>query len=267
MGAAAVHRRGHRGGRTAARTLPGGDVPRHYLGQRQRCREQCGRKEGARGSRVPAGRTPCLPDPGGGPGEQLDLAGLRAGGAGVRRGLDPPAVRHPAAAGRAAAESHTRWRDVPAPIVQHRYQLYHRHQLAGLRGGNPGQLPHADGWPGRRAVHRGRCRAGGGPGRGPRHRREGAHDRQLLGRSHQGAGACLRPLVGPVRAGDGGPGRGSESQRFPDRRDAGRRRAEDPRRPGRLDGGHQAARHQRRQLLRRRRRPPVREPDRVHEYV
>ncbi len=42
---------------------------------------------------------------------------------------------------------------------------------------------------------------------------------------------------------------------------------EDPRRPGRLDGGDQAARHQRRQLLRRRRGPPVREPDRVHQPI
>ena len=47
--------------------------------------------------------------------------------------------------------------------------------------------------------------------------------------------------------------------------DAGRRHPADPRRPGRLDGGHQAARHQRRQHVRRGRRPPVREPHRLHQ--
>ena len=201
------------------------------------------------------------------PREQLDLAGLRAGGAGVRARFHPAAVPHPAAAGVAAAEPDPRPGDVPAAVLQHRHQLHHRHELAGLRGRDGGQLPRPDGRAGGRAVHRGRHRAVGGPGRRPRHRRIRAHDRQLLGGSDPEPGARLRPAVGPRRAGAGEPGRGPELQRLPHGHDAGRRDPADSRRPGQLDGGHQAARHQRRQLLRRRRRPPVREPHRLHQHV
>ena len=48
------------------------------------------------------------------------------------------------------------------------------------------------------------------------------------------------------RAGDGEPGCGPEPQRLPHRHHGRRRHPEDPRRPGRLDGVHQAAGHQRR---------------------
>ena len=49
------------------------------------------------------------------------------------------------------------------------------------------------------------------------------------------------------------------------RHHARRRRPDDPRRPGRLAGGDQGARHQRRRLLQRQLRPPVREPERADE--
>ena len=90
-------------------------------------------------------------------------------------------------------------------------------------------------------------------------------DRQLLGGLHPVAGPGVRPAVGHRRARPGQPGRGAELQRVPHREHAGRRDPADPRRSGRLDGGHQAARHQRRQHVRGGRRAPVREPDRLHE--
>ncbi len=90
--------------------------------------------------------------------------------------------------------------------------------------------------------------------------------RQLLGRPHPrhrlrvpAAQHRLRPGAGvagrdpePV-----GPTRTSRRSRAPSRRIALG--------PGRLAGGDQAARHQRRRLLQRQRRAPVREPDAVHE--
>ena len=77
--------------------------------------------------------------------------------------------------------------------------------------------------------------------------------------------ACLRVLlplsvVGAVVLIAGG--RGAEPPRLHRRDDAGRRLAVDPRRPGRLPGGHQGAGHQRRRLLQRQLRAPVREPHR-----
>ena len=52
---------------------------------------------------------------------------------------------------------------------------------------------------------------------------------------------------------------------FTDDHHARRRHAEPARRPGRLAGGHQGARHERRRLLQRELRAPVREPDGVDE--
>jgi potassium-transporting ATPase potassium-binding subunit len=73
------------------------------------------------------------------------------------------------------------------------------------------------------------------------------------------AGVGLAVALAVVRgiAGRGEPGCGAEPQRLPDRYHARGRDPEDPRRTGRLDGGDQAAWYQRRQLLRRRRCPPV----------
>ena len=252
MGATAVRRRAHGGGRAAARAVPGGHLPR---------------REGSRGPGVPSGRAAGIPDPRRRPGEQLDLARLRAGGADVRPGVHAAALRHPATSGRAAGKPHARPGNVSTPLIQHCYQLHHRNQLAGVRRGKPGQLPGGHGRAGGRAVHRGCHRAVGGTGRHPRHLGTCSHDRQLLGGSHPEPGARLRPPLGPRRAGAGGPGSGPEFQRLSHCYHAHGRDPAGSRRAGRLDGGHQAARHERRQLLRRRRRASVRESHRIHQHV
>ena len=97
-------------------------------------------------------------------------------------------------------------------------------------------------------------------------RRGSQDDRQLLGRP--GPRHHLRPaahrvrgrhhLHRPGRPAD--PGRPGARARRPQRRAAGH-----PARPGRLPGGHQAAGHERRRVLQRQRREPVREPDRADQ--
>ena len=156
--------------------------------------------------------------------------------------------------------------DRPGPGVQHRRVLRHQHQLAVvLRRADHGPR-RADGRPGgaelrlRRRRHRGRRRAG------PRlrplpHRRA----RQLLGRpgARHASASCCRSRSSP---------RSCWSRAAPSRTSpASTRSASSPaarssrRRSGRLAGGHQGARHQRRRLLQRQLRPPLREPDRLHE--
>ena len=63
----------------------------------------------------------------------------------------------------------------------------------------------------------------------------------------------------PVQAGRHGARAGQGRERATDRL-GGRAR-----RPGRVAGGDQGARHQRRRLLQRQLRPPVREPERLHQ--
>ena len=58
---------------------------------------------------------------------------------------------------------------------------------------------------------------------------------------------------------------GAKPARLPGDHRRGRARADDYRRPGRLAGGHQGPRHQRRRLLQRQLGAPVREPDHLHE--
>ena len=96
------------------------------------------------------------------------------------------------------------------------------------------------------------------------HPQGGPRDRQLLGRPHAGRGStcCCRSAS---------CSRSSTSRRACRRRspvgdghDRRGRDAADPRRAGRVAGGDQGARHERRRLLQRQLRAPVREPDPVH---
>ena len=68
-------------------------------------------------------------------------------------------------------------------VVQHRGQLRHQHQLAGLRRRDDDELPHADARPDRAELRLGGDRHGGAGRADPRLRAPlGADDRQLLGR-------------------------------------------------------------------------------------
>ena len=154
-------------------------------------------------------------------------------------------------------------RDAVGRLVQHRRVVHHQHELAVLRGRDDAVEPLADGRPGRPELRLGR-------GRHRRRRRRhprasplaSARDaRQLLRRPHPHA--ALRP------AADVGRRRRSflvsqgviQTLSAPRRSARSRRRADARARPGRLAGGHQGARHQRRRLLQRQLGDAVREPD------
>ena len=97
---------------------------------------------------------------------------------------------------------------------------------------------------------------------------DGAEDaRQLLGRPHPRASLyVLLPICVVDRAGPGRAGRDPEPRAVPSRSttlEGAKQIARDG--PGRLAGGDQEARHQRRRLLQRQQRPSVREPDAAHE--
>ncbi len=68
-------------------------------------------------------------------------------------------VRDPAAAGASAMEPRPRTQHEAVGGFQHRGELRHQHQLAGLRPRNPGQLPHPDARPGPRELRLGGRRA------------------------------------------------------------------------------------------------------------
>ncbi len=176
-------------------------------------------------------------------------------------------------------------------VVQHRGELRHEHELAGLRRRDHDELPDPDARPDG-AELRLRGVRDGDPGRAdPRLRAPlGRDHRQLLGRSDPDdalhpAAAVRDPGAGPrvpgggadvrrVSQGDGGPaervrraggrqGRQARSRREGAAHDqeveahrAGHRGG-----PGRLPDRHQAARHQRGRLLQRQLGAPVREPD------
>ena len=163
---------------------------------------------------------------------------------------------------RTAAQSRRHRRHGADAGLQHGVELHHQHEPAALqrRDGAVHVLaalrdrvaPVRD----RRHGHRRVCR------RVPRARRQPPHDdRQLLSRLHAGqragaaaaGGAGVRPAGVAGRAGD---------LRRRRRGDDGRRQgAVDRARHGRARGRHQAARHQRRWLLRPQLRASVREPD------
>ena len=85
--------------------------------------------------------------------------------------------------GLAAAEPAGPRRRVAGFGVQHRGQLRHQHQLAGLRRRDDDELPHPDARPDGAELRVGRDRHGGAGRAHPRLQRAlGRHDRQLLGR-------------------------------------------------------------------------------------
>ena len=141
----------------------------------------------------------------------------------------------------------------------------------GVLGRVDDELPHPDGGPRLAQLHVG----GGRHRRGARARRaasragpgpDGAEDaRQLLGRPRPRHRLRAPAAQHRLRAGARLAGRDPEPVALPRRHDARGRQADARARPGGVAGGDQAARHQRRRLLQRQRRPPVREPDAAHE--
>ncbi len=151
-------------------------------------------------------------------------------------------------------------------VLQHRGQLRHQHELAGLRRRDDDELSDPDG------------RSDGAQFRlgGDRHRARdradprlcpalGADRRQFLGRSDPLH--ALRPAADVDRrgAGAGLAGHAAEPRRLYRRDDARRRQAGHRAGAGRLADRDQAARHQWRRLLQRQLRPSVREPERDHQ--
>ena len=184
-------------------------------------------------------------------------------------------LRHPAAAGRPAAQPATAMRrGLAGPVVEHRRQLRHEHELAELRRRDDDELPHAD-------ARRSRCRTSSPPRRAwPSWWRSSAASRARrrprlgnfwvdLDAEHalHPAAALDRPRARPRLAGRRADVRRVRSTVALLAGDEGRRRqAPSPSRcsrvgPGRLAGGDQAARHERRRLLQRQLGAPVREPD------
>ena len=156
----------------------------------------------------------------------------------------------------------------PTPGLQHRRQLHHQHQLAGLRAGEPDLQRRAGVRPGRAYV---RLRRGGHRGRGRGHarlhRRRAEIDRQFL---------CRPNPHHPVPAAAGqhrgrhavrGRRHAADLRPLPHRAHAERRIADHRHRPGRVPGSDQGIRHQRRRLLQRQLGPSVREPERLDQSV
>ena len=103
-------------------------------------------------------------------------------------------------------------------------------------------------------------RARGGARRGPRHRRQHAHGSATSGWTSPGrwCGSSSRCRSSARSSWSARARCRTSAASAPPPTLAGGTQ-QIPGGPGRLDGGHQAARHQRRQHVRRRRRPPVRE--------
>ena len=175
-------------------------------------------------------------------------------------------ISHPlfpaAPAGRAAVQPGRHVGGRARSLLQHGDQLHHQHQLAELRRRKHAVLPRADARPDAPEF----------PVGGDRHRacrradprlcaRVGQGDRQFLGRYH--ALHALRPAADlhRLRAFPRLAGHAADARRLCRRDDAGRRQADDRRRPGRLAGRHQDAWHQWRRLLQRQCVASVREPD------
>ena len=154
------------------------------------------------------------------------------------------------------------------PQLQHRLLLRHQHQLAVLRRRNDAHLLRPDGRADGAELRLGRGRDRRRRRPDPRHRRPvGTGARQLL------AGPGPHPALHPGADLDRRrplprlPGRDPEPQRL-DGDPHPHRRQPDPRPgPGRLAGGDQGARHQRRRLLQRQLRLPVRERQRPDQLL
>ena len=192
---------------------------------------------------------------------------LRALAAGVLRGLR--ALPLPARAGTALAAVLQRdGQRQPGHRLEHRRLVRHQHELAELLGRVHHGLRRPDGRPRgaelrvRGGRHRGRDRAD------PRlHAEQDRPAGQLLGRRDPGHHPAADPVLGHRRHHLDGHRRDRQLQ--PHERDphAVRRHADDGRRPGRLAGGHQGAREQRRRVLQRELGAPVREPEPVLRLV
>ncbi len=197
---------------------------------------------------------------------EMGVVGLRLVDARLQLRRAALHLRDPATPGSPAAQPGARARHGRRGRVQHCGQLRDQHQLAGLRPGDGGELPHPDAGARARELRVG----GAGHGRSGRvhprpHAQVEPRARQLLGRLH------AQPPVHPAaplrraRAGARLARRGPEPQRAHQGRDGGRHHADDRPGPVRLAGEHQGTRHQRRRLLQRQLRAPIREPDSVHQ--
>ena len=194
------------------------------------------------------------------------LEHLRLLAARLQRRLGPRRLRAPALPGLAAPQPHRRRGGARGPLVQHRGQLRDQHELAELRRREDDELPHPDGRAdraelrvGRRRPHR-RRRPDPRPGPPP-----GGDHRQLLGRPRARHGADPAPARRRGRGRARQPGRDPDPAGPGDGHHARAGDPVDPRRPVRQPGGDQGARHQRRRHAQRQLRPPVREPQRLHQ--
>ena len=117
------------------------------------------------------------------PGARDALDRLRAGDAVVQPAGRARRLRAAAAAAMAAAQPAGDGRRVAGFRVQHRRELRHQYQLAGLRRRDHDELSHADARPRRAELRVGGHRHGGARGADPRLRAQaGRRHRQLLGR-------------------------------------------------------------------------------------
>ena len=167
-----------------------------------------------------------------------------------------------ARAGTAAIQSGRHDGRGTGPLLQHRHQLHHQHQLAELWWREHAVLSRADARPHPPELpvggdrHRARRRAD------PRLRaRVGQDGRQFLGRYHPLHALHPHPDLHPLRAVPRLAGHAADAWRLCRCDDAGRRQADHRGRPRRLADCHQDARHQWRRLLQCQRRPSVRESD------
>ena len=193
---------------------------------------------------------------------------LRPEPAGLQRHLGARPVPAATGPGVAAVEPDGRGERSASPLVEHRDQLHHQHELAELRRRVDHEPSHADGW-----THRAELRIGRGGTRRRRrpHPRTDApapqHRRQLLGRPHPSDAPRPHAARDRVRGRDVQSGRRAELPRLHHRDDCRRRESGDPWWPHRQSGVHQGARHQRRRALQRQLVPSVREPERVHQLA
>ena len=152
--------------------------------------------------------------------------------------------------------------------VQHHLVVPDEHQLAVLRRRDDDELPQPDDRADGAELALGRRRHRRGGRAGPRdHRAQRQEPRQLLAgpRAHDPVRA--RADLGDRRARARLPGRDPELLHLPDGAHDHGPDAVDRDGPGRLAGGDQGARHQRRRLLQRQLGAPVREPDGVHQLL
>ena len=133
-------------GGTGLGTGSGGRCADHPAGQARRLIYIQGLREGAHLPRPgvrPSG-TGSLPPPGIDPDEGVRLEGLHRTLPDRRCPVHPVRLRGTEAAGAPSPQPGAGARHEAGPGLQHRGQLRHQHQLAGLRGRDPGLLPLPD---------------------------------------------------------------------------------------------------------------------------